>query len=63
MIGLEVPESVADFIEGRVPMRVGAKHYMALRRQADRFHKKYEKYLEGLRERSLINVEWLSWKP
>ena len=45
MIGLEVPESVADFIEGRVPKRVGAKHYMALRKQADRFYKKYAKVL------------------
>ena len=34
MIELEVPESIADFIQGRVPQRVGAKHYMALARQA-----------------------------
>jgi hypothetical protein len=27
---LGVPESVADFIEGRVPKRVGARHYMKL---------------------------------
>jgi intergrase/recombinase len=26
MIELEVPESIADFIQGRVPQRVGAKH-------------------------------------
>jgi intergrase/recombinase len=49
IIGLEVPESVADFIEGRVPKRVGAKHYCVLRRQADRFHGKYSKYVEDLR--------------
>ena len=38
MIELEIPESVADFIEGRVPKRIGAKHCMVLRRQADRFY-------------------------
>jgi intergrase/recombinase len=34
MIELEVPESVADFIEGRVPTRIGAKHYLTLARQS-----------------------------
>jgi intergrase/recombinase len=27
---LGVPESVADFIQGRIPKRVGAKHYTQL---------------------------------
>ncbi len=49
MIGLEVPESVADFIEGRVPKKIGAKHYMVLRRQADKFYGKYADYLVKLR--------------
>jgi len=49
MIELEVPESVADFIEGRVPKRIGAKHYMVLRRQADKFYGKYDCYLAKLR--------------
>jgi intergrase/recombinase len=53
MISLEVPESVADFIEGRVPKRVGAKHYMALRRQADKFYPKYALYLRKLRKKAL----------
>jgi len=53
MIGLEVPESVADFIEGRVPKRVGAKHYMALRRQADNFYGKCASYLKKLRQEVL----------
>ncbi len=30
MIESEVPESIADFIQGRVPRRVEARHYMAL---------------------------------
>ena len=49
MIELEVPESVSDFIEGRVPKRIGAKHYMVLRRQADKFYGKYNDYLTKLR--------------
>ena len=49
MVQLEVPESVADFIEGRVPKRIGAKHYMVLRRQADKFYQKYAEYLADLR--------------
>jgi intergrase/recombinase len=36
MIQLEIPESIADFIQGRVPQRIGAKHYMALARQAEK---------------------------
>ena len=49
MIELEVPESVADFIQGRVPRRVGAKHYMALARQASKFYPRYLDYIENLR--------------
>jgi intergrase/recombinase len=49
MISLNIPESVADFIEGRVPKKIGAKHYMALIRQADRFYGRYAKYLNRLR--------------
>jgi intergrase/recombinase len=48
MIELEVPESVADFIEGRVAKRIGAKHYMALARQANGFYGKYAGYLKVL---------------
>jgi intergrase/recombinase len=49
MIELEVPESIADFIEGRVTKRIGAKHYMALTRQADNFYKRYADYIGNLR--------------
>jgi intergrase/recombinase len=51
MIGLEIPESVADFIQGRVARSIGAKHYTALKRQADKFYGKYAKYLTKLREK------------
>lgn len=37
MIELEVPESVADFIEGRVAKKIGSKHYVALARQSCKF--------------------------
>jgi len=56
MIELEVPESVADFIEGRVPTRIGAKHYMVLRRQADKFYGKYAEYLTKLRLKVPENI-------
>lgn len=50
MIDLEIPESVADFIEGRIPKRVGAKHYMALARQASKFYPRYCEYIKQLRQ-------------
>jgi len=50
MIELVVPESVADFIEGRTPKKTGAKHYMALVRQADKFYDMYAEYLHKLRK-------------
>jgi intergrase/recombinase len=53
MIELEVPESVADFIEGRVPKMIGAKHYMALARQAANFYPRYAKYVAELRRKAL----------
>jgi intergrase/recombinase len=46
MIELEVPESFADFNEGRVPKMVGGKHYMALARQASKFYPRYAEYIE-----------------
>ena len=49
MIDLEIPESVADFIEGRVPKRLGAKDYLALARQSNKFDLGYGSYVEGLR--------------
>ena len=49
MIELEVPESIADFIQGRVARRVGAKHYMALARQASKYYPRYLGYIENLR--------------
>lgn len=49
MIELEVPESVADFIEGRVPQRIGAKHYLALARQSAKFYPRYQVYIEKLK--------------
>jgi intergrase/recombinase len=52
MIELGIPESVADFIQGRVPQRIGAKHYMALARQADQKYGRYAEYLTELRRKA-----------
>ena len=49
---LNVPESVADFIEGRVPRSIGARHYMQLKRKAIGFYPRYEKYLRSIREKA-----------
>ena len=54
MIELGVPESVADFIEGRVPKRIGAKHYMILVKQADWFYPRYAEYVNGLRQKASL---------
>ena len=54
MIDLEIPESIADFIQGRVPRRIGAKHYMALARQASKFYPRYKEYLKTLRTQSWL---------
>jgi intergrase/recombinase len=52
-----IPESVADFIEGRVPKKIGAKHYTALLKQADGFYPKYADYLTKLRsEKNSVTV-------
>ena len=45
MIRLDIPESIADFIEGRVPRRIGTKHYMALTRQADQTYGRASQHL------------------
>jgi len=50
---LNIPESVADFIEGRVPKTVGATHYMLLRRKAAQFYPRYAKYIAELRRKAL----------
>ena len=49
MVSLDIPESVADFIEGRVAKSIGAKHYMALKRQADNFYGRYADYIGNLK--------------
>lgn len=52
MIQLDIPESVADFIEGRVPTRIGAKHYMALARQADQKYGRYADFVTELKQKA-----------
>ncbi|MHC1599955.1 MAG: integrase [Candidatus Methanospirareceae archaeon] len=40
LISRGVPESVADFIQGRAPLSVGSMHYLARVRQADEWYAK-----------------------
>jgi len=49
---LNIPESVADFIQGRVPRSIGAKHYMRLKRKADQFYPRYAEYVMELRRKA-----------
>ena len=56
MIELEIPESIADFIQGRVPKRIGAKQYMALARQASKYYPRYLDYIKNLRRGKPQNV-------
>jgi intergrase/recombinase len=51
---LNIPESVADFIQGRVPKSIGAKHYMQLKRKADQFYPRYAEYVTELRRKAEI---------
>ena len=47
---LNVPESVADFIEGRTPKKIGARHYSRLLTQADGHYPKFVNYISELRK-------------
>ncbi len=48
MVMSGIPESVADFINGRKPRTVGATHYLFPRTQADEQYPKYLAYLDTL---------------
>jgi len=56
MIELEIPESVADFIQGRVAKKIGAKHYMALARQAGKYYPRYMEHITQLRSKAGLKV-------
>jgi intergrase/recombinase len=50
---LNIPESVADFIQGRTPKSIGARHYMKLKRKAIKFYPRYAEYISSLRRKAL----------
>jgi intergrase/recombinase len=52
---LNIPESIADFIEGRVPKTVGARHYMQLKRKAIQFYPRYAAYIKKTEEKGWLN--------
>ena len=56
LLELGVPESVADFIQGRVPKKIGAKHYLDLRRRADQYYPRYGHYIIRLRAEALTGT-------
>jgi intergrase/recombinase len=51
MVMVGIPETVADFINGRSPRTVGGRHYMFLKTQADKYYPKYVNYLKELEEK------------
>jgi intergrase/recombinase len=53
---LNIPESVADFIQGRTPKSVGARHYMQLKRKAIQFYPRYAKYVTELRRKAALTA-------
>ncbi len=54
MITLGIPESIADFVQGRTRKPIGAKHYMAIVRQGDNFYGRYADYLKKLQSRRYL---------
>jgi len=50
---LNIPESVADFIEGRTAKSVGARHCMNLKRKAIQFYPRYSTYVTNLKSKNL----------
>ena len=50
MLELGIPESVADFIQGRTPKSVGARHYANLKHLVDKYYPKYANYLVKIKE-------------
>ncbi|MGC8998767.1 MAG: integrase [Candidatus Bathyarchaeia archaeon] len=57
---LNIPEIVADFIQGRVPKSIGVKHYMQLKRKADQFYPRYAEHVTELRRKAGIITAQLS---
>lgn len=51
---LNIPESVTDFIQGRTPKAIGAKHYMKLKRKAIQFYPRYAEYVTKLRQKAKL---------
>jgi intergrase/recombinase len=49
---LNIPESTADFIQGRTPKSVAARHYMQLKRKAIQFYPRYAEYITRLRQKA-----------
>jgi len=57
MIELEVPESVAGFIQGSVARKIGVRHYTSLATQACKFCPRYAGYARSLRDRAGLTID------
>jgi len=51
MIELDIPESIADFIQGRPIRRIGARHHMLLEGKASKYYRRYMEYLKKPKKR------------
>lgn len=49
---LNIPESTVDFIQGRTPKSIAARHYMKLKRKAVQFYPRYAEYITELRRKA-----------
>jgi len=57
LIALGVPESIADFIEGRSAKTVGARSYLAKLELAKQHYKRYARYLDELRAKARLTAK------
>ena len=57
LIALGVPESVADFIQGRSARTVGARSYLAKLELAKAHYGRYARYLAELRAKAGLTAE------
>ena len=55
MLQVGIPESLADYLNGRGPQIAGAKHYLEKKRQIITHYPKYMTYLEELRAKIEVN--------
>ncbi len=48
MISLGIPEEIVNFIQGRIPQSILARHYLSLGILADKYYPRYRDHLREL---------------